>query len=67
MIRPVLEELARDKENIKFVSIDVDETDTLSEKYGIISIPCLILFDKGKEINRSIGLKSKSDLESMLK
>jgi thioredoxin 1 len=64
MIRPILEELASLK-GTKFVSINVDECDELTEKYGIISIPCLIIFEKGKEINRSIGLKSKAELEEL--
>ena len=66
MLRPVLEELASERNSAKIVSIDVDEAEDLASKYGIISIPCLILFKDGEEINRSVGLKSKSDIEEMI-
>ncbi|MBR3660501.1 MAG: thioredoxin [Bacilli bacterium] len=66
MLRPVLEEVASERSESKIVSINVDEAEELSSKYGIISIPCLILFENGKEIDRSIGLKSKSDIEGMI-
>ncbi len=64
MLRPILEEVAKDGK-IKIMSIDVDEAESLSQEYGIISIPCVIMFQDGKEVTRSIGLKSKNDLESV--
>ena len=66
MIRPVLESIASERSDKKIVSIDVDEAEDLAREYGIISIPCVILFEDGKEVNRSIGLKSKSEIEGML-
>lgn len=67
MLRPILEELASDRTDTNIVSIDVDDAEELARQYGIISIPCLIVFENGKEINRSVGLKSKADIESMIK
>ena len=66
MLRPILDEIASDRSDTKIVSIDVDEANELASKYGIISIPCVILFENGKEIKRSVGLKSKSEIESMI-
>lgn len=66
MLRPILDEIASDRGNTKIMSINVDDAEELSQKYGVISIPCLVLFENGKEINRSVGLKSKSDIESMI-
>lgn len=66
MLRPILDSIASERSDKKIVSINVDEAEDLSAKYGIISIPCVILFQDGKEINRSVGLKSKSEIESML-
>ena len=66
MLRPILESIASERSDKKIVSIDVDEAEDLAREYGIISIPCVILFEDGKEINRSIGLKSKSEIEGML-
>ena len=66
MLRPVLESIASERSDKKIISIDVDEAEDLAREYGIISIPCVILFEDGKEVNRSIGLKSKSEIEGML-
>ena len=65
MLRPVLESIATDRSDKKIVSIDVDEAENLAREYGVMSIPCLILFQDGKEIKRSVGLKSKSEVEGM--
>ena len=66
MLKPIIEEFAETNDEIKVVSINIDDEDELSEKYNISSIPCLILFDKGKEVKRNVGFISKEDLESML-
>jgi len=66
MLRPILEEIASERSNSKIVSIDVDDAENLASKYGIISIPCVIVFQNGEEISRSVGLKSKSEIESMI-
>ena len=62
MLKPVLDEISKDK---KVVAIDVDNNEELAITYGIQSIPCLILFENGKEIKRSVGLIPKSDIESL--
>ena len=64
MLKPIIEEISNN-DNIKVVSINIDDEDELSEKYEVLSIPCLVLFDKGKEINRSVGLIPKEEIESM--
>ena len=66
MLRPILEEIASSRSDKKIISIDVDVAEDLAREYGIISIPCVILFEDGKEVNRSVGLKSKSEIEGML-
>ena len=48
------------------VSINIDDCDELAEEYNVSSIPCLVVFDKGSEIKRSVGLISKDDLENMI-
>lgn len=66
MLKPILEEVASNNENIKFVSINIDDCDELAEEYNVSSIPCLVLFDKGNEVKRSVGLISKDNLENMI-
>ena len=66
MLGPVIDELAEERDDIKVVSIDVDEEDALAEKYGVSSIPCLVLFENGKEISRSVGFVPKEALEDFI-
>ena len=66
MLKPILEEISSTNENVKIASINIDEEDELTEKYNVSSIPCLVLFDKGNEVKRNIGLISKEDLEKMI-
>lgn len=66
MIRPILDEIAEEKENAKIVSVDIDEQSDLAMKYNVSSIPCLVLFKDGKEVKRSIGLKPKEELEKLV-
>lgn len=63
MLGPILEEL----ENIQILKVNVDNFQEIANKYGVMSIPTLILFNEGKEINKIIGLRSKSDIEDMIK
>ena len=66
MLRPILDELSEKDSKTKFVSINVDDNQELAKKYGVLSIPCLILFKEGKEVDRSVGLISKSQLEKFI-
>ena len=66
MLKPMVEEIAESNENIKVVSINVDDEDELAEQYEVSSIPCLVVFDKGKEVKRNVGLISKDDIESLI-
>ena len=47
MLEPVLEELASDRSNIKIISVDVDEHEELSRKYGVMSVPTLVVYKDG--------------------
>ena len=64
-MRPMLEELAESEPGYKIVSIDIDEEGELAEEYDVTSIPCLILFKGGEEVNRSIGLISKDAIAEL--
>ena len=67
MLEPILNEVAKETENTKIVSINIDDEDELAEKYEVTSIPCLVYFKDGKEEKRNIGLIPKSDLEEFIK
>ena len=66
MMSPILDELS-EEENIKVCKIDTDEEIELAKEYGVMTIPCIIAFKEGKEINRSIGLVSKDELLKLFK
>ena len=66
MLKPTIDEIAEANDNVKIVSINIDSEDELAEEYSVFSIPCLVLFDKGKEVNRSVGLISKDQIESII-
>ena len=66
MLKPIIEEFAENNDEIKVVSINIDDEDEVSEKYNVSSIPCLVVFDKGEEIKRNVGLISKDDIESLI-
>ena len=66
MLRPTLEAIADERQDIKAVSINIDEEDDLADAFGISSIPCLVLIKNGKEADRSVGLRPKEAIEEML-
>ena len=59
MLRPILEDVASNTEDVKIASLNIDDEDLIAEEYNVSSIPCLILFEGGKEVNRSVGLIPK--------
>lgn len=65
-LHPVLEELASENQDIKIVTVDIDDQDILAEQYKISSIPCLVAFKDGEEIARSVGMKNKKQILKML-
>ncbi len=63
MIAPVLEEIAGEKDGqLKIAKLDVDENPETAQKFGVMSIPTLLLFKNGKEVSRIVGYRSKNQL-----
>jgi len=68
MIAPVLDEIAKEQgENVKIAKVDVDNSPTLSSRFGIRNIPTLLFFKGGEVKDQVVGLTSKADLISSLK
>ncbi|MCZ7665010.1 MAG: thioredoxin [Thermoleophilia bacterium] len=64
MVGPVLEKLAGDHgDKVKVVKVNVDENQELAAKYGIMSIPTVILFEDGKVKSQLIGARGQKDYE----
>ena len=66
MLKPTIEEFADENDEVKVVSVNIDDEDLLAEKYSVSSIPCLVYFKDGKEVERSVGLVPKDRIESLV-
>ena len=66
MLSPVVEEISNEYMNIKVGKVNVDEQSELAQKFGIMSIPTLMVFKNGKHIDTKIGVIPKSAILSML-
>ena len=64
MLGPVLEKVS---DEISILKINVDEYQELAREYGVMSIPCIILFDNGKEIKRNVGFLPEGKLREFIK
>jgi len=64
---PIVEAVAAENEDIKVVKIDVDNAQDIAIKYQVMSIPTTVVIKDGKEVNRAVGMMSKTDLVEMVK
>ncbi len=66
-VAPVVEELSKEYAGkVDFAKINVDENATLASQYGIMSIPTLIIFKKGKPAEQIVGFRPKAELKKFL-
>lgn len=63
MLGPILEKIS---DEIEVVKVDVDAYQTLAREYGVMSIPCLILFEEGKEVKRTVGFLPEPKLREFI-
>ncbi len=66
MMAPVLEELAKENDEITIAKVNVDENPQVAARFGIMSIPTLALLADGEEIDRIIGFIDKETLKARL-
>ncbi len=66
VVHPILEEISTEREDLRIVSLNVDENQETAAKYEVLSIPTMILFKGGQEVLRVIGAMPKKRLESEL-
>ena len=66
MLRPTLEQLSDERNDVIAAAVNIDENPELADMFGITSIPCVILFKNGAEADRSLGLVPKESLEALL-
>ena len=66
MLMPILEQVASEQDSCEIVKVDVDEAMDIARKYGIMSVPTMILFKNGEEADRATGLRQKSQILAMI-
>lgn len=66
MISPFIHELAEEIKGVKFIDVDVDANQDIAEKFAIMSIPTLIIFEKQQQKNSHIGFASKDMLKKFI-
>lgn len=66
MVVPIVEEIAKERSDIKVGKVNVDEQPELAGQFGIMSIPTLVVMKDGKIINQAMGARSKKEILGML-
>ncbi len=66
MIGPVLEQISNEMTGVKIVKLNVDNVHSVAQKYGVFSIPTLILFKDGKKVDQTLGFQPKEKLISWI-
>jgi thioredoxin 1 len=65
-IAPVLDQIADERDELKIVKLNIDEEPAVAQRYGVMSIPTLILFKDGEPVAAAVGAMPKSMLEQRL-
>ena len=66
MVVPIVEEIARERRDIKVGKINVDEQPELASQFGVMSIPTLVVMKDGKIVNQAMGARPKNAILRML-
>jgi len=67
MLVPIVDGLADELTEVKVCKVNVDEQSELVEKYGVMTVPTLLIFKDGQVVSTSVGMKPKADILEMLK
>ena len=66
MVVPMVEEIAKERPDIKIAKINVDENPELATRFGIMSIPTLVVMENGRIVNQAMGARPKNAILAML-
>jgi thioredoxin 1 len=67
MVAPTLEALAADLgDTVKIVKLNVDENQALAARFGVMSIPTIMLFNKGERVDQVVGNQSRDQLKTWI-
>ena len=66
MVVPMVEEIAKERPDVKVGKVNVDENPELAKQFGVFSIPTLVVMENGKIINQARGARPKNTILAML-
>ena len=66
MVVPIVEQIAKERPDIKVAKINVDEEPELAKEYGIMSVPTLMVVKDGKIVKKAMGARPKQAILQML-
>ncbi len=66
MVGPVLDKIAEERPDIKVAKVNVDEEVELAHRFGIMSIPALVVMKDGVIVNQAVGARPKEQILAML-
>ena len=67
MLAPVVDALSEEYTEVNFYKVNIDSAENIVNEFEIMSIPTLLIFENGKLKDKVIGLRSKSELEEIIK
>lgn len=67
MLGPIIEEVSEEVDDVKFCKVNCDEARDVALQFGIMTIPNLIVFENGEQVNQSIGYIEKKDVLELIK
>lgn len=66
MLGKLLEELAPEFDQVRIVKVDIDKSQELAQKFEVMSVPTMVFFKDGKQVDKMIGFKGKPAVEAAL-
>lgn len=67
MLTPILEKVAQDlEEKVSFAKLDIDAEQKIASEFQVTSVPTLVLFKGGKEVNRLVGLRDEQGIKDFI-
>ena len=65
MVAPIVDEIADERADVKVGKVNVDDEPELASKFGVMSIPTLVVMENGKIKNQVVGARPKNQIEAM--
>ncbi|MDD7215869.1 MAG: thioredoxin [Anaerovoracaceae bacterium] len=66
MIAPAVEKISEEHPDVKVCKVNIDDEQELAIKYGVMSIPTLMVVKNGEVVNTAVGLRPKEEIEELL-